>query len=63
MARKPNAADITHGLAMLGGGSKKSGGGGMMKGMEFIYRAGAGRRKSSLLRGIGNLLRLGSGKK
>lgn len=30
MGKKPNAANITHGLAQLGGGSKKDGGGGMM---------------------------------
>ena len=29
--KKPNAANITHGLAQLGGGSKKDGGGGMMQ--------------------------------
>lgn len=28
MGKKPNAANITHGLAQLGGGSKKDGGGG-----------------------------------
>lgn len=40
MAKKPNASNITHGLAQLGGGSKKSGGGGMMKGMEEIFKTG-----------------------
>lgn len=40
MAKKPNAANITHGLAQLGGGSKKDGGGGMMKGVENIFAAG-----------------------
>jgi len=40
MAKKPNAANITHGLAQLGGGSKKEGGGGMMKGVENVFRAG-----------------------
>ena len=33
MATKPNALNITHGLAQLGGGSKAEGGG-MMAGME-----------------------------
>ena len=36
MAKKPSAANITHGLAQLGGGSKKEGGGGMMEGMQNI---------------------------
>ena len=40
MAKKPNAANITHGLAQLGGGSKKDGGGGMLKGMENIFKVG-----------------------
>lgn len=40
MAKKPSAANITHGLAQLGGGSKKDGGGGMMKGVENIFRVG-----------------------
>ena len=40
MPKKPNAANITHGLAQLGGGSKKQGGGGMMKGMETIFGVG-----------------------
>ena len=40
MSRKPNAANITHGLAQLGGGSKSSGGGGMMQGMVNIYKTG-----------------------
>lgn len=40
MAKKPNAANITHGLAQLGGGAKKDGGGGMMKGVESIFNAG-----------------------
>lgn len=40
MAKKPNATNITHGLAQLGGGSKKDGGGGMMKGIENIFKAG-----------------------
>lgn len=31
MEKKPNAANITHALAQLGGGLKKEGGGGMMK--------------------------------
>lgn len=33
MRKKPNAAQITHGLAQLGGGSKKEGGGGMLAGL------------------------------
>ena len=40
MAKKPNAAQITHGLAQLGGGSKKEGGGGMIKGVENILKSG-----------------------
>ncbi len=40
MEKKPNAANITHGLAQLGGGSKKDGGGGMMKGVENIFKVG-----------------------
>lgn len=40
MEKKPNAANITHGLAQLGGGSKKEGGGSMMKGMENIFKVG-----------------------
>ena len=40
MGKKPNAANITHGLAQLGGGSKKAGGGGMMKGIENVFMAG-----------------------
>lgn len=40
MGKKPNAANITHGLAQLGGGSKKDGGGGMMKGVENIFKVG-----------------------
>ena len=40
MAKKPNAAQITHGLAQLGGGSKKEGGGGMLKGVENIFKSG-----------------------
>lgn len=40
MAKKPNAANITRGLAQLGGGSKKEGGGGMMQGVENIFKVG-----------------------
>ncbi|SFP71444.1 hypothetical protein SAMN04487928_106130 [Butyrivibrio proteoclasticus] len=40
MAKRPNAANITHGLAQLGGGSKKDGGSGMMGGMQFIFKTG-----------------------
>ena len=43
--KKPNASNITHGLAQLGGGSKAEGGGGMMGGLEEIgkkfYELGA----------------------
>ena len=38
--RKPNASDITHILAKLGGGSKKEGGDGMMGGMANIFQKG-----------------------
>ena len=38
MAKKPSAANITHGLAQLGGGSKKEGGGGMMEGIRSQAR-------------------------
>lgn len=38
--KKPNAANITHGLAQLGGGSRKEGGGGMMAGMEYVFAKG-----------------------
>lgn len=40
MEKKPNAANITHGLAQLGGGAKDEGGGGMMKGVENIFKVG-----------------------
>ena len=40
MGKKPNAANITHALAQLGGGSKKEGGDGMMKGLENIFATG-----------------------
>ena len=40
MAKKPNAADITSGLAKLGGGSKAQGGEGMMGGMANIFQKG-----------------------
>lgn len=40
MGDKPNAANITKALALLGGGSKKDGGGGMMKGLENIFKTG-----------------------
>lgn len=40
MKKKPSAANITHGLAQLGGGSKNEGGGGMLKGVENIFKAG-----------------------
>ena len=40
MAKKPNAANITHGLSQLGGGSKKDGGGGMMQGLQNIFEVG-----------------------
>jgi glycerate kinase len=38
MGDKPNAANITKALALLGGGSKKDGGGGMMKGLENVFK-------------------------
>ena len=38
--KKPNAANITRGLAQLGGGSKKDGGGGMMAGLKTIFYTG-----------------------
>ena len=38
--KKPNASQITHGLAQLGGGSKKDGGSGMMGGMQNILLTG-----------------------
>lgn len=34
MGKKPNAANITHALAQLGGGAKKDGGDDMMKGLD-----------------------------
>ena len=35
MSKKPNAANLTHGLAQLGGGSKREGGsGGIRRGLE-----------------------------
>lgn len=40
MGDKPNAADITKALALLGGGPKKDGGGGMMKGLENVFKTG-----------------------
>lgn len=40
MAKKPNAANITHGLAQIGGGAKKDGGGGMLAGVQNIFEAG-----------------------
>lgn len=40
MGKKPNAANITHALAQLGGGSKKEGGDGMMKGIEKVFKTG-----------------------
>ena len=40
MARKPNATNITHGLAQLGGGSKREGGSGMMGGIQNIFQTG-----------------------
>jgi len=39
-AKKPNASQITHGLAQLGGGAKKDGGSGMMGGMQNILKTG-----------------------
>ncbi len=40
MAKRPSAANITHGLAQLGGGSKREGGSGMMGGMQMIFKTG-----------------------
>ncbi len=40
MGKKPNAANITHALAQLGGGAKKDGGDGMMKGLENVFKTG-----------------------
>ena len=40
MGKKPNAANITHALAQLGGGAKKDGGGGMMEGLENVFKTG-----------------------
>ena len=40
MAKKPNAANITAGLAQLGGGSKKDGGGGMLQGVVNLFKGG-----------------------
>lgn len=46
MAKKPNAANITHGLAQIGGGAKKDGGGGMLAGLQSIFEAGANYQKA-----------------
>ena len=51
MAKKPNATNITHGLAQLGGGSIKEGGGGMMQGVENIFKAGVAYGTQSTLEG------------
>ena len=40
MGNKPNAAQVTHALAQLGGGAKKDGGGGMMEGIKNVYNTG-----------------------
>lgn len=40
MAKRPNASNLTHGLAQLGGGSKKEGGSGMIGGMQNIFATG-----------------------
>lgn len=40
MTKKPNASNLTHGLAELGGGAKSKGGGGMMAGMQNIFQTG-----------------------
>ena len=60
MAKKPNASNITHGLAQLGGGSKSEGGGGMMAGMENIFKKGieVGYQKGIAEKGSGGLLGL-----
>lgn len=51
MAKKPNAANITHGLAQLGGGSKSSGGGGMMQGMVNIFKTGYMQGRQDVIEG------------
>ena len=51
MAKKPNAANITHGLAQLGGGPKSSGGGGMMQGMVNIFKTGYMQGRQDVLEG------------
>ena len=51
MRKKPNAANITHVLAQLGGGSRKTGGGGMMQGMVNIYKTGYLRGCQDVLEG------------
>jgi|GEM_PF-4780749 len=40
MTKKPNASNLTHGLAELGGGAKSKGGGGMPAGMQNIFQTG-----------------------
>ena len=40
MGKKPNAANITRGLAQLGGGSKKEGGEGMLGGVKNVFQKG-----------------------
>ena len=40
MGKKPNAANITHGLAQFGGGSKKEGGDGMLGGVQNVFKKG-----------------------
>ncbi|WP_022779556.1 hypothetical protein [Butyrivibrio sp. AE3009] len=40
MAKRPNAANFTHGLAQLGGGSLKEGGSGMLGGIQTVFKVG-----------------------
>lgn len=40
MAKRPNAANLTHGLAQLGGGSLKEGGSGMIGGIQTVFKVG-----------------------
>lgn len=40
MRKKPNAANITHGFAQLGGGLKKEVGEGMLEGAANIFKTG-----------------------
>ena len=48
MAKKPSAANITHGLAQFGGGAKSEGGG-MIAGLENIFNAGVNQDRQQAL--------------